>query len=183
MKRTTTIIALFACLCVAIPAISQDNPFDKFIKNGIRLSKQEQYRAAIKEFDFALTIIDTVAQAHYFKGLCYFKMRDAENAIESFEDAVERDEYHINSYVKLLTCYRITKDIDNTIYTYDRMFKIIDDPRKKTDLKARAARLLVAEKKYELALQHVEMGLQVDESHVRLLYFKGKILNTQQKYA
>lgn len=184
MKRIIT-ISLFSALLflVSFAAYSQNDPFGKFVSNGLRLSKQEQYPAAIKEFDFALTISDTSAQVYYFKGMCFFKMKDAPNAIKAFEAAVKRNKFHINSYVKLLTCYRLSGDIDNTIYTYDRMFGIIDDPRKKTDLKAHAARLLLAEKKYDLALQHVEMGLQIDESHVRLLYFKGKILNTEHRYA
>lgn len=183
MKRNTQkILLFFSILLITGNLWAQDDPFGKFVNNGLRLSKMEQYTAAIKEFELAITISDTSSQVYYFKGLCYFKLKDADNAIADFEAALKRNEQHINSYLKLLTCYRIKKDLDNTVYTYDRMFNIIDDPRKKTDLKAKAARLLLAEKKLDLALQHVEMGLQVDPSHVGLLYYKGKILNTKGDY-
>jgi len=116
MKRITIIALLtFFCAFVTLSAQAQDDPFGKFVNNGLRLSKAGQYRSAIKEFEFALTISDTSAQVYYFKGLCYFKMKDAKNAIDAFEAAVKRNEQHINSYVKLRTCYRLIKDLDNAV--------------------------------------------------------------------
>jgi tetratricopeptide (TPR) repeat protein len=153
------------------------------VNNGLKYSKQEQYVAAVKEFDLALIISDTSAQVYYFKGMCYFKLKDAEKAIEAFEAAVKRNNKHINSYAKLLVCYKQTKDVKSTIHTYNRMFEVIEDPKKKAELKMLSAKLLLLDDDFSGALSHIEAGLGIEPENVNLLYYKGKLLNTQSNFA
>ncbi|MGB0521488.1 MAG: tetratricopeptide repeat protein [Flammeovirgaceae bacterium] len=184
MKKTyiQSLCFLVFLLFISLSAFSQDDPYHRFINNGIKLSRMQQYNAAIKEFELALAISDTSAQVFYYKGLGYFSMRDAKNAIVAFEEALVRDPKHIDALSKLLTCYKKNRDLENTIKTFDRMFAAVDDPKKKVMAKLSSIRLLSAEDKYDSALLYVNHALEVDPKHVELLYYKGKLLNLEGKY-
>lgn len=184
MKKTYTksLIFLVTLLLISLSGFAQDDPYNRFINNGVKLSRMQQYKAAIKEFDLALAISDTSAQVYYFQGLCYFSMRDASNAINSFEEAVKRNAKHVDALAKLLACYKRNRDLGNTIKTFDRMFAAVDDPKLKVNAKLSSIRLLSSEDKYDSALLYVNQGLEVNPNHVELLYYKGRMLNLEGKY-
>lgn len=184
MKKTyrKSLSLLFFLLFISFGAFSQDDPYNRFINNGIKLSRMQQYDAAVKEFDLALAISDTAAQVFYFKGLAYFSMRNADKAIEAFEEGLKRNPKHIDTLAKLLICYKKKRDLKNTIHTYDRMFAAVEDPKKKVSAKLSSIKILSAEDQYDSALMYTNQALEVLPEHVELLYYKSKLLNLEGKH-
>ncbi len=183
MKRTITHFFMLFLIClVSSSAFAQDDPYARFVNNGLKLSRMQQYSAAIKEFDLATSISDTSAQIFYYKGLCYFSMRNAKEAIKPFEEAIERNPKHLDALSKLLICYKKEEDLENTINTYDRLAVAVSDKEKKLSAKKSVVYILLSEDSFDSAHIYIDQGLKIAPKDVELLMLKGRMLNLEEKY-
>ncbi|MFT5916296.1 MAG: tetratricopeptide (TPR) repeat protein, partial [Bacteroidia bacterium] len=157
MKRIIThVFTLFLFCLVSSSVFAQDDPYARFVNNGLKLSRMQQYSAAIKEFDLATSISDTSARIYYYKGLCYFSMRDAKKAIKPFEEAVERNPKYLDALSKLLICYKKEEDLTNTINTYDRLAVAVKDKKKKLSAKKSVVYILLSEDSFDSAHLYID---------------------------
>ena len=181
MKRTATQLFLLL-IFTGFSSFAQDDPYARFVNNGLKLSRMQQYSAAIKEFELAISISDTSSKVYYYKGLCYFSMRKAKQAIPSFEKAVELQPGYIDALSKLLVCYKREKNLEKTIYTYDRLAEAVPKKEKKLAAKTSVVRLLLGEDKFDSADLYIDQALQIAPENVELLMMKGRMLNLQENY-
>jgi len=175
----------FYTICLAIGILvfggsslfaQESDPVMLFFKNGEKYRAQEKYKEAIGEYDHALALSDTSSIIHYWKGICYFLLKDAENAAASLEKSVERDPSNLMAYQALLKVYGVTNNVDKLVSTYNRM-AAISKGQMKVDYKLKGLELLVREERYAKAKELADEILKLAPKNLDALHIKGMVNN------
>lgn len=176
---------LFYTTCLAIGILffgsnflfaQEADPVMLFFKNGEKYRSQEKYKEAIGEYDHALALSDTSSQIHYWKGICYFLLKDAENAATSLEKSAELAPDNLTTYQGLLKVYGVSNNVDKLVSTYNRMANI-SMGQVKVDFKLKGLQLLVREERYAKAKEMADEILKLDGKNLEALHVKGMVNN------
>lgn len=97
---------------------------DACYKRGMNCCRQEEYEAAIKDFDQAIEINSNWAEAFYNRGLAYGKLAEYHKAIEDYTRALEINSHWADVYNNRGNAYYKLGDYEKAIADYDAAIKI-----------------------------------------------------------
>lgn len=97
---------------------------DACYKRGMNRCRQEEYDAAIKDFDQAIEINSNWAEAFYNRGLAYGKLAEHQKAIEDYTRALEINYDWADVYNNRGNAYYKLGDYEKAIADYDATIKI-----------------------------------------------------------
>jgi len=174
---------LFIILCVGftIPAFTQHDIAHIFA-NAEQFRKSNDLIRAIDEYDRALDIDPKDIRCHFLKGMCYYSLKDYDNAITSFTQLTAIKPEYVQAYTMLAKCYH-EKDIFNKeLESYDLAFKYDSDPKKKLQYKLQDANLAISKERYDIALKYVQDAKQLESDNLNVLYYEGLVYNKLKRY-
>lgn len=96
---------------------------DACYKRGMNRCRQEEYEAAIKDFDQAIEINSNWAEALYNRGLAYGKLAEHQKAIEDYTRALEINSHWADVYNNRGNAYYKLGDYEKAIADYDAAIK------------------------------------------------------------
>lgn len=97
---------------------------DACYSRGMNRCRQEEYEAAIKDFDQAIEINSNWAEAFYNRGLAYSKLAEHQKAIEDYTKALEINSDWADVYNNRGNAYYKLGDYEKAIADYDAAIKI-----------------------------------------------------------
>jgi WD40 repeat protein len=97
---------------------------DACYNRGMSRCRQEEYEAAITDFDQAIEINSNWAAAYYNRGLAYGKLAEHHKAIEDYTRALEINSHWADVYNNRGNAYYKLGDYEKAIADYDAAIKI-----------------------------------------------------------
>jgi tetratricopeptide (TPR) repeat protein len=172
----------FLLLCISTTGLFAQGPGAAFFKKAEDLRKQKQYPAAVEQYNLAIKAEGTNPRYHFGLGRCYNSMQEYDNAILSFQAAVDNKSDFTSAYVMLANCYKKKNDNANAIYNFDQAFNYEKEPSKKITYKMEMVKLLLKEGKKDEAANAVAEAKSVDPNNLTLLYYEAKLANEAGDY-
>jgi tetratricopeptide (TPR) repeat protein len=128
-----------------------------YIINAQNAYKQKDFDNAIKQADLALKNDPTAANAHIFKALSYSELDDEQQVYNSINKVLE------------VTSEKDSKVRDNAIQIGSSYF-------------TNKGQVLLAENKFNVALEAFDKALEIDSESENLFYLKASCLNKLERY-
>ncbi len=168
-----TAVYLFGSTAISA---QESDPVMLFFKNGEKYRSQEKYKEAIGEYDHALAISDTSSMIHYWKGISYFMLKDAENAAQALEKAMSLNPTYQLGLQALLKVYTVTNDTDKLLSTYNRLANTSTGANKIDNLN-KGLQVLVKAERFAACKTQADVILKLDPKNLEALYVKGMVNN------
>ncbi len=165
---------LLVVLCLAIIACSNGEVNKgEYLKKGIALFEQEQYKASELEIKNAIQEDPKVAEAHYYMALVNEKASKFKAMRENLLEAVRLDPESEKTRLKLGKVYLLFNELDKSLEQVNMI--LAKNPTQLDTLSLKASIFLRQEKSDE-ALAIIEQVLQQDPGHIEAVSLKTIVL-------
>lgn len=118
----TLLVLLIFSACSSSEKTVQDTALEAF-KRGNQSMKSGSYRAALKEYNFAIELDDSQAAFFYNRGLAEFELKLFKEAEVSFVAASKLDKGMSEAWYNLALVYERMGDSERAYIAYDRYQK------------------------------------------------------------
>jgi antitoxin component YwqK of YwqJK toxin-antitoxin module len=81
-----------------IGATKEDDKFHKYLSNGIKMFKEENYQGAIKSYEKAIEINPNYSDAYFHRGTAYLYNFKFDEAIVDYDKAIELEPLYMESF-------------------------------------------------------------------------------------
>lgn len=111
---------LFAILIITTLTTNGQNA-QVFLKNGIDKHKSQDYKGAIKEYNKAIKLDNSLVDAYYNRGVCELTLQDFKSAKSDFDKTIELDSVFIKAYYSRATVYASQEKYIEALPDLDRV--------------------------------------------------------------
>ncbi|MBE0643074.1 MAG: tetratricopeptide repeat protein [Bacteroidetes bacterium] len=123
MLKNIAFLSVLALLLLATPSMAQsNNDAKKLFNDGNALLKSGDFEGAISKYNAALKI-EKHEFFYYQRGLAQKKARKMDEALASFQAAVETNPKWAVGYVALAGAYFVNQEYDKAIAEYEKALK------------------------------------------------------------
>ena len=179
---------LILCLIVGVyqPVLAQ-KPGQQYFIEGENMRKQNRCKDAIVKYNDAIKAEPSNYKYYFAKGKCEYKLKDYENAKESFKFTVDYRQDYSPAYSLLAKIYRkeaaTNKDaIGEAIYYYEQAAKYEkNDSRKATYLMLLVNLLLKEDRAYD-ARRYLEDAREINPDNPQILYYTAEIAASDEDW-
>ncbi|MCU0450217.1 MAG: tetratricopeptide repeat protein [Bernardetiaceae bacterium] len=154
---------------------------DHFVR-AESLRKSKRFIEAIAEYEKAISMDPNNFKYSFSRGVCYYMIKDADNAINSLQQSIGQKPDYVMSHALLAECYKAQKKYDEVVRSLDAAFKYDADTRKKLDYKRDIVKILVRNKEYARAKPHIMQAKAIAPSDPVILFMDGKVNNQLGDY-
>ncbi|MDW8288101.1 MAG: tetratricopeptide repeat protein [Flammeovirgaceae bacterium] len=95
---------IFCWIVLSSRAWGQDTP-EMFYIRGENFRKSNNFIAALDEYDKALNADPNNPKYNFARGICYFKLKDYENAIKDLEKSLKGKPDNVAAYIAIAQSY------------------------------------------------------------------------------
>lgn len=182
LLRVFGIFLLLSACFIQTGLAQESDPVVLFFKNGEGFRAKGEYQQAIAEYDKALAIDEGRPIIHYWKGICYYQLKEHDNGVAALERAIALNPNYNQAYSALLQGYTEVYNTEKVVETLSRMARVEEDVMKRIEYYKRIAGILVKQRDYSKAIPHIEEGLKADPNNFDLLYAKAQSYNGIAQY-
>lgn len=176
MENKTYLLLLFACLLVLIPLQSNAQaPGRAAFIQGENLRKQNRCQDAIDKYNEAISAEPKNYKYFFARGKCEYKLKQIEDAKESFRRTVEEREDYSPAYSLLAKLYRDEGKVDDAIYYYEQAARYERSDSRKLQYKLLVINLLLKDDRTYDARRHIEEARDIDPSNPKILYYTAEL--------
>lgn len=176
-------LLLFFLFIIPTAVFAQEkNPIELFFKNAEKFRAAKDYHRAIVEYEQAISLADTVAKVHYWKGVCNLMVKDTTRALQDWNRVLELDRKYLPVYPALSKVYQNQRDYLSYKKTVDQWLTIEKDPIKKINLCVETSNFFFYQDRYQDARIYSQKALVISPGHVESLYLDAQITNNLGKY-
>ncbi|PWJ36065.1 tetratricopeptide repeat protein [Sediminitomix flava] len=176
------VLLFFVSWCYTVAFAQSDLGLSSYVE-GEKLRESGQYLLAIDQYNQAISEDPKNFNFHFKKGMCYYKLRQADNAMESLLKAVELKPEVAEAHAKLGKLYEYKEKVDKSIEHYNHAFKYDDSPQKKLEYKNNILKLLIQLDRLDDTETHLVDILDINPRNVRALYYYAKLMNQRGEYS
>ncbi len=178
---TVTFLALATVCLSGAGAYGQTDGLDSYVR-AEKLRQANQFRAAIDEYEKAISEDSANYRFHYQKGKCYTLLRDEDNAILAFEQAAKLKSDYVYAHTRLAWLYQRKEKFEQTMAAFDSAFKYESDLKDRITYKLNIIKLLIRLNRFPEAWPHIMDVKAHDPDNLDALYYEAKHFNLQKKH-
>ncbi|KXX72559.1 hypothetical protein [Flammeovirga sp. SJP92] len=176
------LLLLFLFLTSNAVFAQEKNPIELFFKNAEKFRVAKDYHRAIVEYEQAISLADTVAKVHYWKGVCNLMIKDTTRALEDWQKVIALDNNYLPVYPALSKVYQNQKSYTQYKKNVDQWLLIEKDPIKKINLCVETANFFFYQDRFQDARIYSQNALKIAPDNTESLYLDAQITNNLGKY-
>lgn len=116
--------SFYLLLLVLSPIFGFAQSADTYLNKGKEEAFNGQYKSAIRNFDKAIKLNPTLAEAYYQRGHVKYDLKDYEGAIEDCTQAIDLDSTFTDAYFNLAISKLQLEDYYGAILNFDQALKL-----------------------------------------------------------
>lgn len=177
MENKTYLLLLFACILILIPSqsIAQTSPGRAAFIQGENMRKQNRCQDAIDKYNEAISAEPKNYKYFFARGKCEYKLKQIEDAKESFRRTVEERENYSPAYSLLAKIYRDEGKVDDAIFYYEQAARYERSDSRKLQYKLLVINILLKEDRTYDARRHIDEAREIDPSNPKILYYTAEL--------
>lgn len=165
------------CMALSVSAWSQIRGAVHFFGNAEKYRLNKQYKEAIQEYDLSLAISDTASVTHYWKGVCLFMLKETEQAIGCWEQAVILNPSYTLAYDALARGYRAKGNQEKMFQALEQMAAAETDAKRKADAYMQIASLHAEQSRWESAALAAEKACKANPKDAEVQFAYATMAN------
>jgi tetratricopeptide (TPR) repeat protein len=148
----------------------------KSFSEGVRLLKENKYRQAENEFSAAIEngiSNENLKMSYIYKGFAQNGQGEYDNAISSFNKAIEIDPLDPSSYIDRALSYTYKKDYNTAIGDYKHVLKLVSTGEQAEGAYYYLGRIMMSTYKYEDAINYFDQLIELNPTDTEAYFLRG----------
>ncbi|MDW7695675.1 tetratricopeptide repeat protein [Flammeovirgaceae bacterium SG7u.111] len=146
------------------------------------LRKSNNFIAAIDEYERAIALQPENPRFPFSKGMCYFTLKDYDNAVMAFEETSKLKSDFVPAYTMMAKSYQALERFVKVEESLDLAFKFEMNDKKRMAYKESIIKMLFDQKNFEKALRHINDAKALNPNSLNILYYEASIHNSKGNY-